>query len=582
MTTATGLDVVTATILRAKLEAVVDDMGTALTNTAHSSRISTSRAFACAVLDATGEVVALDNPLHLASVGETAAVCIEYYRFATAAADVLISNDPYGGGTSVHYFTLIAPLGYGDDIVAYVAVQAHMIDIGGVVMGNYHPTATELWAEGARFTPLKLVVDGNNRRDAFDTIVLNSRDPEGFRGDLDAMLATVAIGRQRLLALVNEYGLTAVHLGMSDSVDYAERRLRAELARLPEGRFHGEATLDHDGQGVEDLVIRADLERRGDTVLVDLTRSDDQSLGFVNSPTMNTRGFALLPFLSVLDATVPCNAGLLRATEILTRKGSLVDPAFPAPTGWCREHVGYEIAEAVGQALASALPDQAGLGYANRSLVFTVTKDVRVGGVEEQLGVTDYTTVAQTGSPARSDGDGWGQAGPASAGLLHSVEEFEGELDATVLGLEYATDSGGAGRWRGGLGTETLVSFPAHSLERLYACVAGARHPDPGYAGGLPGAASGITLSGPGNERAITTLVEDLPLGEGAELRIRAGGGGGFGDPARRLPEDVLRDVLDGYVSMAAARSSYLVAVDPETLAVDETATASLRAEGAR
>lgn len=582
MTTATGLDVVTATILRAKLEAVVDDMGSTLANTAHSSRISTSRAFACAVLDAAGEVVALDNPLHLASVGETAAVCIEYYRFGTAAADVIISNDPYGGGTSVHYFTLIAPLGYGEDIVAYVAVQAHMIDVGGVVMGNYHPTARELWAEGARFTPLKLVVDGKNRRDAFDTIVLNSRDPEGFRGDLDAMLATVATGRNGLLALVHEYGLAAVHQGMSDSIDYVERRLRAELTRLPEGRFHGEATLDHDGQGAEDLVIRVDLERTGDTVRVDLTGSDDQSFGFVNSPPTNTRAFALLPFLSVLDATVPRNAGLLRATEIVTRKGSLVDPVFPAPTGWCREHVGYEIAEAVGQALAGALADEAGLGYANRSLVFTVTKDVRVGGVEEQLGVTDFTTLGQTGSPARSDHDGWGQAGPASAGLLPSVEEFENEVDATVLSLGYATDSGGAGRWRGGLGTETVVSFPPGSSERLYACVVGARHPDPGYAGGLPGAASGLTLRGPEGEVAITTLVEDLPLAEGAEVCIRAGGGGGFGDPATRSPEHVLRDVLDGYVSVDAARRSYRIAVDPETLAVDETATASLRAEGAR
>ena len=570
------LDVVSAAILWAKLEAVVGEMGTALANTAHSGRISTSRDFACAVLDESGDVVALDNPLHLAPIAETAAACLEYYRFATAADDVILTNDPYSGGSSLHYFTLVAPLGYGDDIVAYLAVQAHMIDIGGVVMGNYHPGATELWAEGVRISPLKIVVDGKTRRDAMDTLVLNSRDPEGFRGDLDAMLATLNIGHRRLLELIHDYGLGQVQEGMASAIDYAERRLRAELTRIPEGEYRGDALLDQDGQGRADLAVRVKLDRSGDRFQLDFSETEDQA-GFVNSPPGNTRAYALLPLLGLLDDSVPRNAGLMRPVEVVTRRGSLVDPAYPAPTGWCREHVGFEIAEAVGHALAGALAGLSGLGCANRSLVFTVAKDVRVGGVEEQLAVTEYAVLSQTGSSARAWGDGWGQPGPASIGLLPSLEEFEAEAEATIVRLEYRQDSAGAGEWRGAPGTETIVRFPAGSLERLFVCVAGAKHATPGHTGGEPGGAGGVLLRRHGAKEAVS-LLQDEPLADGAEVAVLAGGGGGWGDPRRRDPELVREDILNGYVSAAAAREIYGVSVDGETLEVDGGKTDRLRA----
>ncbi|MBM3676266.1 MAG: hydantoinase B/oxoprolinase family protein [Actinobacteria bacterium] len=575
-----ALDVVTGSILRAKLASVIDEMATTLMNTAHSSRISTARAFACGMLDEDGQVVALDNPLHLASVARTSASVLDYYRFQVAADDVFVTNDPYGGGSTVQYFTLLAPLGHGDDIVAYLAVQAHLSDIGGVVMGNYHPTAIELWAEGARFTPLKIVVDGKPRRDGFDTVVLNSRDPEGFRGDLDAMLATIAVGRRRLAELIDEHGLASVQAGMAAAVDYAERRLRGSLDRIPEGRFAGEAVLDHDGQGRSDLAVRVELERSGDGLRLDFAATDDQSAGFVNSPTANTIAYALLPLLGLLDESVPLNAGLLRPLEIVLRPGSLVDPAYPAPTGWCREHVGFEITEAVSQALARALPEQAGLGFASRALVFTVTKDVLIGGVEEQLGVTDIGALAQTGAPATAFADGWGQPGPSSFGLLPSIEELEAEVAASVVRLEYVTDSGGPGAHRGGLGTETVVRFAAGSRERLYACVAGVEHAQPGNQGGHAGGPVSLAVLRDGEEVEIGTLMQDDPLRAGAEVRLRSAGGGGHGDPRERPVEAVVDDVRHGYVSVEQARGVYGVAVDAATLALDPTGTAALRGGG--
>ncbi|MGH2874272.1 MAG: hydantoinase B/oxoprolinase family protein, partial [Solirubrobacteraceae bacterium] len=459
----TSIDVIVESILRAKLDALVADMGTALVNTTRCAKISTSHRFACGLLDRDRQLVALDNPMHLATAGASARKCVDYYEFATSGDDVIICNDPYGGGSTAHYFTVVAPIAYEHELVAYAVVQAHMVDIGGMVMGNYNPGALELWAEGARFTPIKIVVDGKVRRDVLDTIVLNSREPDTFRTDIEAMIATATTGGQRLGALIGEYGLPTLERGMAAAIDYTQRRVRAQLRQIPEGVFRGEATLDQDGHDGTDLRVRVALSRTGDEVVLDFRESDDQSVGFVNSTPETTHEYALVPLLALLDESVLWNDGVLRAVTLQTRRGSVVDPEFPAPTGWSRDHVGYEIFESVAQALALALPQGCGVGYANRSLVMGVSYAIRVGDVEEQLGVTDFGTFTVSGSPGRPGGDGWGQPGPAARGQLPSIEEFEAGVPVQIERLEYATDSGGPGRSRGGLGTETVIRFPAGS-----------------------------------------------------------------------------------------------------------------------
>jgi N-methylhydantoinase B len=557
-----ALDVVTASILRGKLEAVGRDMATTLATVARSSQLSTARAFGCALLDADGNVVAIDEPLHLPAIQETVDQCLEYYRFDLAADDVIMSNDPYGGGSSVHYFTLVAPVGYEDDTVAYVATRAHMPDIGGVVMGNYYPIAWELWQEGARFTPMKIVVEGKRRRNAIDTLILNGRDPEGFRGDLEAALATVSVGRERLLSLVHDHGLETMSLAMTASVEYSERVFRTALAKIPEGVYSGEALLDHDGQGRTDLAVRVTLERRGDGVKLDFTGTDEQSAGFVNSPPANTKAFAMLPLLGFVDESVPRNSGLLHAVDVVATEGTLVNPAYPAPTGWCRDHVGFEVAAAVGQALAAALPDEAGLGHASRPLAYTIEKRERVGGVEEQLGRTDYIQLAQPGAGASSHGDGWGAPGAAARSLLPSVEEFEGATGATVARLEYRADSGGPGRFRGAPATETVIRLRPGGHGRLFACVAGRQRPPEGQLGGLPGGGAEVRLALDGEVLELEAVEIDRSLDKGGELTISAAGGGGWGDPRDRDPGAVRADVLDGYVSPEVAAGVYGVSVD--------------------
>ena len=380
---------------------------------------------------------------------ETAAQCLDYYQFDLAADDVIISNDPYGGGSSLHYFLLLAPVEYDDETVAFVATRVHMPDIGGVVMGNYYPLAWELWQEGARFTPLKIVIDGKRRRNAIDTLLLNGRDPGGFRGDMEAALATLRVGRERIRTLIHDHGRETITSAMGSAIAYSERVFRSALQRIPEGRYTGEAVLDHDGLGREDLAVRVALERARDGVILDFAGTEDQSAGFVNSPPANTRAFALLPFLGFVDESIPRNAGFLRALEVRLPERSLVNPDYPAPTGWCHDHLGYEISAAVGDALAAALPEEAGLGHACRPLVYAIEKRQRFGGVEEQLGRTDYAQLSQPGASATAHADGWGPPGAAARALLPSVEEWESSAGAMIERFEYLTDSGGAGAFRG-------------------------------------------------------------------------------------------------------------------------------------
>jgi N-methylhydantoinase B len=547
-------ETVTTSVLSARLGAIVDDMAAILANVARSSRISVRRQFGCALLDPSASVAAADNPRYLASLEATTQSCLDAFRFDLAEDDVVLTNDPYGGTPSVHYFTLVAPVKIGHDATAYVAVQAHMGDIGGWVMGNYDPTAREVRTEGVRISPFKIVKFGRRRRDVVETIILNSRFGEMLEGDLNAMLAAVRVGQRELERLAATSGTAAVRAAMERTIVYAERRFRSALARLPDGSYDGEARYETDA---ENLCVRVTLTRSGEHTTLDFTRTDAQSPFFVNCAPSVARMQAILPLLGLLDEDGPWNSGILRAVEVVTEPGTLVAPLYPAPTGWSPEHVGSEVSEAVRHALAAAVQDLAGPGLPVRSLAFTVRKERRVGSTEESLAVTDHGVLAQPGSGAAHGVDGWGQPGPEALGRLPSVEEFEQGTGLAIRQLEYRCDSAGGGRWRGAPGTSVVVELPQECHEHLYAIAVGTRGGPSGLHGGLAGGAAALQLLEGDSSEPLAGVVTDRRLEDGVALRIDAAGGAGFGDPALRPREDVRADLVDGLLSDEAARQLY-------------------------
>ena len=551
------LDQVTAAVMRAKFDALLGEMSVTLQNSSRSRRISVQRQFGCALLDLDGEVIACDNPRHLPTIRDTARSFTEEFAFDLAVDDVIVANDPLLGGISVHYMTMLAPFGIGEDIHGYLVVQAHTSDVGGITFGNYDPAAVEMRAEGLRYTPLRLVRYGRMRRDLLDTVLLNGREPETFRHDLDAMLACLAVGRRRSTELIEDYGVQSVQIAFSSVLDYSERLMRRALEALPEGDYSGECIVEDDFHGRTDLTVRVKISKKDDEVLLDFTETDEQSSGFINSTPSNTEACALMSLLPLIDDSVPRNGGLLRPLAFKTAPGTLTEVRRPAPTGLSTDHVGHEIAEAVRRAIETAVPERTGPSTPSRPLAFTVRKETLVGRVLEQLDMTDLGVFSQAGASAGHEVDGWGQPGPVSLGLMPSIEEIELESDLAFRRLEYRCDSGGAGRLRGGLGTETVITFPKGSNERLYSCLFDAENASGGLAGGLGGQAAGIAVRRDGNEVELAGSTADFSMAEGVEVIVRTPGGAGYGDPQERGAEEVEQDVEDGFVSPKAAADLY-------------------------
>ena len=541
-------DAITASIIGARLNALVDDMALTLLNAARSSSIGVRHQFACAVLDASATVVVTDNPRHLASLEASTRSCAEAFAFDLEDDDVVLTNDPYGGAPSIHYFTVVAPVRIGNAISAYVAVQGHMGDIGGIVMGNYDPEAREVRTEGVRLTPLKIVKLGRRRRDVVDTIILNSRLPERLAGDLEAMIAAIGVGRHELEALAGAHGSQIVLDAMRTAIEYAERRLRIALARVPAGEYLGCATL---ATNAVTATVRVTLSRVGSDTILDFTGSDPQLPTFVNCTRDTTRTHALLPLLGLLGDDGPWSGGLLRAVDTVIDEGTVVAPRYPTPTGWSLEHPGREVAEAVRTALAAALPGDVGPGLPSRGLAFTVRRRARVGTTEEQLDMVDLATLAQPGAAAGAAVDGWGHPGPESLGRLPSVEEFEQSSPLKIRRLEYRCDSAGAGRQRGGPGVSAVLTLGPD--EHLYALAVDG---DDGLAGGLGGGSGSVAIDGGEVAVAVNRRLD------GGELELHAAGGGGFGDPRERPRDAVRADVLDGLVSEVAAQRLYGLGVE--------------------
>jgi N-methylhydantoinase B len=573
-------DKITAEILRSKFDAVVAEMRATLVNTACSTTVSEANQCCSALFTESGSLVTIDNPLHLSSMSDTAAAIFDYFQYDLASEDVLLSNDPYGGGTKVQEFTAVAPVSFEDEIVLYVGVRAHMEDVGGDLRGNYNPRAMEIWAEGVRCPPIKIYRDGKLLKDTLNTIALNSRNPKAFRLDLEAMIAALKIGQARIQEQIHSYGIKVVLEAMDWSIDYAESRFTAMLKGWDNKKHEGRCTLLHDGQQRENLSIHVDMEVKNGRLSLDFSGTDDQSSSFINTTPSLALGYALLPIFASFDTDVPKNAGSLRCVDLITREGSLVNCQLPAPTGWSTSHIGSEIALAVTDALSGFLPERIANVVGNPLLVYTIQRGIRHGFTLEQLGVVDYARFTQGGCSGASGRDGWGMPGISAETPLPSIEMFEAEFGGEIQKLEYLTDSAGAGQWRGGLGTEAYINLPTAGADEFHltACVI-AHQQKVGFAGGGAGSDNEIEIHSDGEEIKIERSYVDQAVGQQSELTIKMGGGVGWGSPMLREPERVLSDVLNGFVSVESAKVDYGVAIDPKKLQIDMNKTDQLRNE---
>lgn len=554
--TATAPSPLTLAVVRHKLKAVTEEMVETMTHTCFSPILNQNQDFSAVVLDGAFQTISQAErvPIHMGAMPLAVRMMADAFAGDLHEGDVLMANDPYWGGSHLPDVTLAAPFFAEGEVRLWIALRAHQGDIGGMSAGGYSAGATELWQEGLRIPPLKLVAAGALREDVLRLVAENSRKPRDLRGDLIAQLAAVRVGAERAAELFARYGSREVAACMAAVLDGGEAVMRALLASCREGRFHATGQMEFAGAPGGLLSLPVAIEIRDGRAIVDLTGCPDQVRAFINSPYANTRASVMVAFLYFSGEEEGLNDGGARAIEIRTRPGSLVDPVLPAPVGACTSSTACALIEAILQALEGADPSRAIGGFARRFRFALAGQD----GAGASFIWHYFFNKGGTGA---SEGqDGW-----ANIGGLHnpggtpspSIERTEASYPLRVEEYALAVDSGGAGRWRGGLGGRLVLRYLDAEPALLNASGEGVLVRPFGTRGGEDGPGHRYALASDTGERPIGVHAAGLVVEPGMRIVCVSAGGGGCGDPRERRREHVLRDLAHGYISAQAARDVY-------------------------
>jgi N-methylhydantoinase B len=550
----TSPDRITVSVIQYPLESIVQEMGEAMLRTAYSQILNSSRDFSTAVFDGEGRLAAQAEhvPIHVGALPWAVASVSDFFKGRIKSGDMFLLNDPYHGGNHLPDLTVLLPV-FVDGRLAFWSInRAHQHDIGGATHGGYNPAATEIWHEGIRITPLKLYDAGELRDDVLQMVATNVRHPRDFQGDLRAMIGSARVGERRLLRLVDEYGLDTTLAAVAEVLDGAERQARACIRTWKDGRFTGESVLDDDGHGITDIHIRATVTKTGDGLVVDLTDSHAQVIGFVNSSYPNTMSAVHMALAYLLDPRTPKNEGTFRPVTVKAKQGTVVWPFPPAPVTLATNHCAQEIAEAVIKALARSCPDRVIAGWSRRFRIAIQGTNPR----------TDRPFIwhlfhARGGGGASPVGDGWETAGEgqAAGGIkFGSVEVAESRFPLFFERHEFRPDSAGDGRHRGGVGSILKLHMETRAPGRANTAGDGVRHPSYGILGGRDGLPHRYRILSRGRARVLKTKEVGIPVMPGDTFLVESAGGGGLGDPRRRDPLARAADRENGFVAAGAAR----------------------------
>lgn len=545
-------DPVTVTVMGTALVATAEEMGEALRRSSYSPIIREMLDYSCAVLTPAGEIVAQAEgiPALLGAMSIALAHLVADNDPASIReGDIFIANDPYRGGTHTPDIHIFAPVFVDGRQVAWAGSLAHHADIGGTNPGTEGFANRSIYEEGLRFPNIRLVEAGRPVEPLFKYIEANIRDPRATLGDLRAQMAAVKLGAQRVQGLAARYGTGALEATMAELMDRTERRVRAAIRDHADGRGEAEGFLDNDGVGEDPVRIAVAVEVRGDEVTVDFTGTDPQMRGGMNCSRTAVMAGVLFAVKAVFDADGAQNGGCNRPITAILPEGTLVNPRFPAALS-LRHLAALRITDTLMRAFGQLYPGAAGgwVGFSSfaASGPSPLTGEVTVP--QDDLG---------GGMGGHADGDGLDavDAYLGNVGIL-PAEICELQYPVRVVGTELVTDSGGAGRHRGGLAMRRVYEFLAPCDMVAYSEQTRAAFGAWGTAGGRNGEPASVTLIRAGGARIPITKVR-LDVEPGDRLVLVTGGGGGWGDPRERDRDAVARDVREGKVSPAAARETF-------------------------
>ena len=574
-----GTDPIQVSVLQRRLKAITEEMGLTLLRTTRSPILNEARDFVTGLYDAKGRMLEQTEyiPVLAFALQPACENVLRFFGDDIHPGDVILHNDVFSGGNQNNDVAAFKPIFHGSKLMAWAACKGHQADIGGAVRGGYNPEAREVWQEALRIPAVKIYERGKLRRDVWNLIFSNIR-LKIVEEDIRAQIGGCTVGERGYKALLARFGERRLVTLLEELFDSTEKMVRKEIAAIPDGTYRGESWAFYDGvtDGTK-MKINLAVTVRGEQVSFDFSGSSPQTPGFVNAPYSATASALLLTFLMLIKPDIPHNAGILRPIRIVNPEGSFLNARFPAATTFGNSITG-PTSDAIFRAFSKALPKRVTAGW-NRFLGFAVSgHDPRHD--RPYVDILFLSLKGGSGGTWMADGyDHIGLINCAGGILAQDYEMFEIHDPHFLLKHEYAPDSAGAGRWRGGLGVETEfvmrgenatgVAFGDGVEEEARAF---------GFFGGRPGTRNAITLTYPdGTRRQPKTkeIVRGIP--QGTVFRQIAGGGGGYGDPVERPAELVLANVRNGLISIEAARSDYGVWIDPESLALDAPRTAELR-----
>ena len=560
-------------LIKNALVALADEMALTVYRTARSFVVKEALDFSTALFLADGQLIAQGTclPFHLGAMPFAVRSVTRAYKDRILPGDLYITNDPYDGSTHLPDIVLVKPIFHEDRLFGFSVALAHMTDIGGRIPGGNASDSTEIYQEGLRIPPSRLWRQGEPDESMFRLIERNVRVPDKVLGDIRSLIAACVVGEREMIKLAVRYGANQFEQYCRDLLDYTERFTRAEIAKLPKGTWHFVDHLDGDGVDPDPIRIEASVTIREDNMTIDLTGSSPQVRGAINCVYPFTLSTALACVRSIVDLSIPNNAGYFRPIEVIAPEGSVVNPLPPSAVA-ARGITGIRIADAIFGALAQAVPDVLPACGSNAPDV-----GISFGGLDEKGEACVYLEFLLASWGGGPDRDGM----DACTGTLVNysnapAEMIEADQPIAVECYAMVPDSGGPGRFRGGLALERHLRFKSNNAT-LQIRSDRRDFPPYGLEGGKSGAPSNVEIMRSNGVEEACRAKFLTTVNHGDLLRVRLAGGGGHGNPFLRDMAAVLEDVIEEKMSIDHAKAAYGVVISTNPFAVDEAATALLR-----
>ena len=554
---APDMDPITFEVLRNAFTNTIDEMAVTVKRAAYSTNVKTRGDFSCVLIDLKHRVIAqAGQPGHLVSMSNIVPVTVKQYGEENIRpGDGFFVNDPHRGANHLNDITCFMPVFVEDRLFGYVANMAHHVDVGGASPASLGVN-TEIFQEGVILPGVRVMQNGEFDRNVLDLFLANVRARREVFGDLRAQMSANVMGARNIAGIVARYSAAVVAKFFDELMSYTDRWVESELRRLPQGTFRSEAWRDDDGVSDQPVRLCAAVTLQDGQATLDVTGSSPQQQGPINVTRFMTRRVLSHVLRCLIDKRVPNNSALLSRIHVAGPDGLVLTALPPAAVVGAFETT-YRLVSAVFRALHPVLPDR--IPAAGKSLV------VNLGFAGWNVRMNEYYCFMETvagGDGARPSQDGMSAVQAEMQNTENApIEEVELSYPIMFRRYELIPDSGGAGRFRGGLGVRRDYWFPYDDCR--FSIISDGRKFAPwGLAGGADGSLARYTYDPEGEARDLPSKISfTVPKGKG--VRVEIPGGGGFGDPRDRDPEKVRQDVRNGYVSVAAAEQHYGVKVDP-------------------